>query len=140
MLGNEHGELTHYSIMDAEILAENQDAYAGLEGYDPAYVQAYQEAYSEEVKWRTYLMNPMKFIENQEVSDKAEHFRICVGSRDADESFTISMNLDLALKKHTDIDTRHELIWDQGHGPADYPGRLSQWLHEICGVSNTNKK
>ena len=64
---------------------------------------------------------------NIEHSKRAQHFRICLGSKDADTSFAISRLLYLALKKWN-ISVDYQLIWGLGHCDADYREEFSEWV------------
>ena len=42
----------------------------------------------------------------------------------------MSLALKLMQTGRTDID--YAMVWDEGHGPADYPGEFSDWVERIC--------
>lgn len=87
---------------------------------------------SNEIKKVRFLMNPMNFINSDEITKKAKHFRIRLGSMDADTSFAISYLMSLAMGNDPDIQTvDYELVWGMGHGDADYPGEVVSWINEI---------
>lgn len=97
------------------------------------YLPEYQKMTGdEELDRRKYLLNPMNYIGTEEEADMAPHFRIRVGSRDADTSATITMTLALALKQTGKTDVDYEIVWDEPHGRADYPGEVTAWVKEIC--------
>jgi hypothetical protein len=92
-------------------------AYAAVEGY-------------EDQKRQKYLINPLNFIGTGETSNQAKHFRIRVGSCDADTSLSVSMTLACKLAE-TGADTSYQLVWDLPHCEADYPGEIIDWIDEI---------
>lgn len=77
------------------------------------------------------LYNPYYYIGTKETCDCANHFRIRVGTKDAHTSFTMSMILALKLQA-IGVDVDYALVWDEGHGPADYIGELTEWFENIC--------
>ena len=81
---------------------------------------------------RKYLINPMSYIGTSEKSDFAPHFRIRLGTRDGHTSFTVAMALALKLMETGRTDVDYDMVWDEGHGPADYPGEFSDWVERIC--------
>jgi hypothetical protein len=85
----------------------------------------------QELQERTFLYDPMNFIGTQETCDQAIFYRIRVGASDADTSFMISAILALALCKAGKKVT-YQLVWEQPHGDADYPGELVDWIDQIC--------
>lgn len=85
-----------------------------------------------DVQKQESLMNPLTFLNSENInkSKAATHFRICVGSKDADTSFAISRILFLALKKWG-IEVDYELIWGMGHCDADYKEEFCYWVDKI---------
>ena len=75
------------------------------------------------------LLNPLHYISDAQARH-AQHFRIRVGARDADTSFSISMTLYLLLQK-AGFDADYALIWDAPHSEADYPGEILDWIDKI---------
>ena len=69
----------------------------------------------------------------------APHFRIRVGARDADTSFSVSMILYLLLYQ-AGYDVDYALVWDMPHSEADYPGEILAWIDRICGNPDKTKK
>ena len=43
---------------------------------------------------------------------------------------TLTLALKLMQTKKTDVD--YEIVWDEAHGRADYPGEVTEWVKEIC--------
>ncbi len=98
------------------------------------YLPGYQRAAGDrELERRRYLLNPMNYIGTQEQAALAPHYRIRVGSRDADTSLTITMALALRLMQTGRTDVDYEIVWDEPHGRADYPGEVTAWVDRICG-------
>ena len=97
------------------------------------YLSGYQRVAGDaELEQRRYLLNPMNYIGTQEQADLAPHYRIRVGSRDADTSLTITMTLALRLMETGRTDVDYEIVWDEPHGRADYPGEVTAWVDRIC--------
>lgn len=102
----------------------------------PGQYEAFSAAWAkdlvdQDLQERTYLYNPMNFIGGDHSCDQARFYRIRVGASDADASFAISMILALALAK-AGKPVDYELVWEQPHGDADYPGELPAWIEKIC--------
>ena len=102
----------------------------------PGQYEAFSAAWAkdlvdQDLQERTYLYNPMNFIGGDQSYDQARFYRIRVGASDADSSFAISMILALALAK-AGKPVDYELVWEQPHGDADYPGELPAWIEKIC--------
>jgi hypothetical protein len=82
---------------------------------------------------RVALLNPMNYIGNPgKKCSTAPYFRIRVGTKDEHTSFTVALNLALALETHTRSTVDYAMIWNQGHGNADYEGDLLAWIERIC--------
>ena len=79
------------------------------------------------------LLNPLCYIEDKKAGH-ARHFRIRVGARDADTSFSVSMILYLLLYQ-AGYDADYALVWDMPHSEADYPGEILAWIDRICGTN-----
>lgn len=89
----------------------------------------FQTDLTSDTQQRVNLLNPMYFLlkNNSENSKRAQQFRICLGSKDADTSFAISRLLYLALKKQG-VTVDYQLIWGLGHCDADYREEFSEWV------------
>jgi hypothetical protein len=124
--GTETMNYRHFDANLAEMLASGK--YNALEGFDEAYVEAYAEA--QEAAQQVYLMNPLNFIEE---ADVAPFVRIRTGSSDEHTSFTVSMNLALAIDTYTDSAVDYALAWGQGHGEAEINSDdLTAWIERVC--------
>ncbi len=89
-------------------------------------------AISPEMSDRAQHFNPLYYIlASERKSDIAPHYRIRLGSRDADTSFSVSYSLYLALKA-AGTDADYALVWGLGHCNADYPGEFTDWVDRIC--------
>lgn len=126
--GTDEQDFVHYAPTVAEAIAELKDVYpAEYEKYYKAYASAAADmALAERVR----LLNPLSFIGTEEKSVQAKHYRIRVGARDADTSFSVSMKLALKLQ-NAGCNVDYALVWDQPHGEADYPGDLIAWIDSI---------
>lgn len=80
---------------------------------------------------RVWLYNPWNYIETDEICKQAEHYRIRVGSCDADTSFMISLTLALKLANAGTGSVDYALVWDQPHCEADYPDEICDWIESI---------
>ncbi|WP_449449464.1 subtype B tannase [Streptococcus suis] len=89
----------------------------------------FQTDLTSDTQQRVNLLNPMYFLSNHNIEQnrRAQHFRICLGSKDADTSFAISRILYLALKKWN-VAVDYQLIWGLGHCDADYREEFSEWV------------
>lgn len=97
------------------------------------YYEAYQKVSdNQQLAAQVHLYNPMDFIGTKEKSIQAKHYRIRVGSRDADTSPTISMSLALKLANCGCGTVDYAIVWDQPHCDADYPGEVCEWIESIC--------
>ncbi len=96
------------------------------------YLKGYQDICGDkELADRKYRINPLNFIGTGEKTDLAPFFRIRVGSRDADTSLMMTMILALKLMETGKVCTDYEIVWDEGHGRADYPGEVTEWVQRI---------
>lgn len=110
------------------------DALEAIREEFPKEVEKYYASYNETLEdedrlRRIYLLNPMNFIQDER-SKKCENFRIRVGAKDADTSFTISMALALKLAE-AGKEVDYQLVWDQPHSEADYKGEIFEWIEAI---------
>lgn len=116
------------------------DAVAALkEQFPQEYAQYHSELAAvtgdDALTRRVWLYNPLNYIGTQEQSTQARHFRIRVGSCDADTSFMISMTVALKLANAGAGTVDYALVWDQPHCDADYPGEVCDWIESICAES-----
>ena len=129
-LGTPENDYVHYVAEIAEAIAELRDTFP--EEY-AKYYEAYHSA-SDGVALaeRVRLLNPLSFIGTAEMSTQAKHYRIRVGTSDADTSLSISMTLALKLINADCGSVDYALVWDQPHCEADYPGEVLEWIDLIC--------
>jgi hypothetical protein len=135
VFGSQKENAMHFSSAVAEAIGALKDAF-------PVEYDRYYEGYAkagkdEELARRIHLINPMDYIADEQKGDLARHCRVRVGSCDADTSFTISMTLALKLAE-IGIDTDYQLVWDQPHCEADYPGELVAWIEQLTGERKKN--
>ncbi len=119
----------HFNTYIADMIRQLREEY-------PEEADRYLEGYEkvkgdEELARRRYLINPMNYIGTQEKADLAPHYRIRVGSRDADTSLMITLTLALKLAAAGCRDVNYEIVWDEPHGRADYPGEVTAWVKSI---------
>jgi hypothetical protein len=128
VFGSQKENAMHFSSAVAEAIGALKDAFpVEYDRYYEGYAKAGED---EELARRIHLINPMDYIADEQKGDLARHCRVRVGSCDADTSFTISMTLALKLAE-IGIDTDYQLVWDQPHCEADYPGELVAWIEQI---------
>ncbi len=90
----------------------------------------------EEQYERARHFNPLSYIlADEKSSDIAPHYRIRLGSKDADTSFAISYTLYLALRS-VGIDADYALVWGMGHCNADYPDEFAAWVDSLMQQRN----
>lgn len=95
------------------------------------YYEAYMASATDEYQiWQKYMINPLNFIGTKEKSVQAMHYRIRVGAYDADTSLSVGMTLACKLAE-AGFDVDYQLVWDQPHSEADYPGEVLAWIKEI---------
>jgi hypothetical protein len=138
--GSATTDYMHFDTTVAALLKKNEGKYAALAvitgsdyNYSAALANAYAEANDANMIKRVALLNPMNYIGNAaKKSTTAPFFRIRVGTKDEHTSFTVAMNLALALETYTKSTVDYAMIWNQGHGEADYDGDLITWIERIC--------
>src|SRR5450830_563720 len=90
---------------------------------------------------QAYLLNQYKLINALAYVGKTDgitpHWRIRVGARDRDTSFTVAYNLSRALKADTKVkNVDYALFWDQGHaGNYDVQDAFS-WIDQRLAAGN----
>lgn len=131
LFGTAEADHMHFSPVIGKALAKLKESYPEecARYYDAYAAIASDSALSE----RVYLCNPMNFIGSNEKSSMAKHFRIRVGSRDADTATTISMSLALKLANAGCGTVDYAIVWDEPHCSADYPGEECSWIAAVCG-------
>lgn len=135
--GTEHTDKRHFNTKLAGIM-ENLKKEFPEETTN--YLSGYQEICEDkELKRQKRLLNPLNYIDitEENLSDSninklAPHYRIRVGAKDADTSLTVTMILALKLMETKRIDVDYEIVWDERHGRADYPGEMVNWVKRIC--------
>ncbi|MCM1124493.1 MAG: hypothetical protein NC416_18110 [Eubacterium sp.] len=130
VFGNTDIPMRHFNSDIAAAIEELKDRFP--EEYAKYYVGYAEVAGNDELARQMYLINPFHFIGTEEKSVQAAHYRIRVGARDADTSFTVSMTLACLLAgagKNVD----YQLVWDQPHSEADYSGEVISWIEKILG-------
>jgi len=90
---------------------------------------------------QAYLLNQYKLINALPYIGKTDgitpHWRIRVGARDRDTSFTVAYNISRALKADTKVkNVDYALFWDQGHaGNYDVQDAFS-WIDQRLAAGN----
>ena len=131
--GTSKEDKRHFNTELAEIMEELREKY-------PEEVSCYLDGYKkiigdQELEWQKRLLNPLNFIPRKgenESSVLAPYYRIRVGAKDADTSLTVTMLLALRLIETNKTQVDYEIVWDEPHGRADYPGEMMAWVKKIC--------
>ena len=98
------------------------------------WLDAWTAAKEDALAKRVALYNPHTFLGTGEQSSQAKHYRIRVGTCDADTSLSVSMTLARKLQNAACGTVDYALVWDQPHCEADYPGEILKWIDSICPV------
>lgn len=131
LFGTPEEDFTHFNAAVGQAIAQLKDrfpeetrllspGYEGIEG-DTALAE------------RMALVDAMGFLADAK-GTKAKHFRIRVGSQDADTATTISLALALKLEEHHCGTVDYAIVWDQPHCDADYPNEVCRWIQKITEV------
>ncbi len=127
--GSTDQPVTHFGAEIADAIASLKEQFP--EEYGKYYV-AYALAEEDETLTRQKaLNNPLSHIGTGAEEDQAQYYRIRVGAADADTAFSVSMTLALMLAD-AGRDVDYELVWDQPHSEADYPGELCDWIESVA--------
>lgn len=128
VFGNADIPMRHFNSYIGVAIGKLKDRFPEeYEKYHAAYAEA---ADNEELAKQIYLINPFNYIGTEEKSTQAQYYRIRVGAGDADTSFSVSMTL-ACLLANAGKDVDYQLVWDQPHSEADYPGEAIAWIEEI---------
>lgn len=101
------------------------------------YIEMFQNIECDpELVERLYLTNSLNFIGTGENSSQAAHYRIRVGSSDADTSLSVSTVLALKLANAGCGTVDYAMVCEQPHCEADYPGEVLAWIDRICNLRN----
>ena len=138
VLGMDSGENKGFGNADIPMRHFNSYIAAALEKLKERFPQEYgkyhasyaQAVGNEELDRQIYLINPFHYIGTAEKSTQAQYYRIRVGASDADTSFSVSMTL-ACLLAAAGKDVDYQLVWEQPHSEADYPGEAVEWIEEI---------
>lgn len=138
VLGMDSGENKVFGNTDIPMRHFNSYISTALEQLKEEFPEEYEKYYTgyadvignEELDRQKYLINPFSYIRTKEKSAQAQYYRIRVGARDADTSFSVSMTLACMLAE-AEKSVDYKLVWDQPHSEADYPGEVISWIEEI---------
>lgn len=126
--GTSECDLMHFDPYLAPIMEELRTEFPGESA---KYLNRYKEVLEDsELEKRRFLINPMNYIGRPE-NTLASHYRIRVGSQDSDTSLMITLKLALKLMQTGKTDVDYEIVWDEPHGRADYPGEVTAWVKKI---------
>lgn len=137
----------HFDATVAGLVAANQDVYAGLGGWDPAFEGAWEEDLEKvdtldtDMATRVAMMNPLFWLsghyEGYGQASVAPHWRVNEGLFDSDTSPCTAANIVYALRKYDGVtDVAHTPVWGQGHVLAERSGsataNLIEWVTACC--------
>ena len=134
----------HFSKMIAELIQANKDVYAGLDGWDDSYAEAWEEdlekvdEFETPMSERVRLMDPMAFVDTpKKEGTQAPYWRINVGLNDTESPLGPALNLVLALPHADGVkDVQFTPVWGQGHVLAEREGTaaaaLVDWVRACC--------
>lgn len=126
--GTPQCDVMHFDPYLAPIM---ESLKADFPGESAKYLNAYKEVPGdEELAKRRFRINPMNYIGKPE-NTLAPYYRIRVGSQDSDTSLMITLTLALKLMQTKKTDVDYEIVWDEPHGRADYPGEVTAWVKKI---------
>lgn len=130
--GTSECDLMHFDPYLAPIMEELRTEFPGESA---KYLKGYKEVLEDsELEKRRFLINPMNYIGRPE-NTLAPHYRIRVGSQDSDTSLMITLTLALKLMQTGKTDVDYEIVWDEPHGRADYPGEMTAWVKKITATN-----
>ena len=126
--GTAECDLMHFDPYLAPIMEELRTEFPGESA---KYLKGYKKVLEDpELEKRRFLINPMNYIGRPE-NTLAPYYRIRVGSQDSDTSLMITLTLALKLMQTGKTDVDYEIVWDEPHGRADYPGEVTAWVRKI---------
>ena len=126
--GTAECDLMHFDPYLAPIMEELRTEFPGESA---KYLKGYKKVLEDpELEKRRFLINPMNYIGRPE-NALTLHYRIRVGSQDSDTSLMITLTLALKLMQTGKTDVDYEIVWDEPHGRADYPGEVTAWVKKI---------
>ena len=126
--GTSECDLMHFDPYLAPIMEELRTEFPGESA---KYLKGYKEVLEDSgLEKRRFFINPMNYIGRPE-NTLALHYRIRVGSQDSDTSLMITLTLALKLMQTGKTDVDYEIVWDEPHGRADYPGEVTAWVKKI---------
>lgn len=129
VFGTAENDSKHFDGGLAAAVAKLKEQFP--EEYEQYYAACAAVDGDEDLARKVWLYNPWNYIGTDEVSKQAEHYRVRVGSCDADTSFMISMTLALKLANVGMESVDYAIVWDQPHCEADYPGEICDWIESI---------
>lgn len=148
VFGNDTSDNLHFDAVLADLLAQNQAAYAAFADWDTSYVEAYAsdltalDALGSSIQNRQNMYNPMYYLlayyDGYQTSTVAPYWRIHTGIEQGDTATTVEMNLALALESYEGVESvEFATVWDQGHTTAERTGSSTDnfiaWVNEIVG-------
>lgn len=128
VFGSKEKQMMHFNWEIGEAIGELKEDFP--EEYEIYYASYMEAKGDQELEKRKYLINPFNFIGTEEKTNLAEHYRIRVGAKDPDTSFTISMSLACRLAE-AGKPVDYQLVWNQPHCEADYPGEIIDWIENL---------
>lgn len=119
----------HFNTQLAGIMEDLKEEYPGETArYLPGYKKICGD---KELARQKRLLNPLNYIGKEKT---APYYRIRVGAKDADTSLTVTMILALKLMECGKTNVDYEIVWNEVHGRADYPGEMVEWVRSIYAI------
>lgn len=124
--GTSVSDKRHFNTQLAKLIEELKEEYPGETAkYLPGYKKICED---EKLARQMKMLNPLNYIGKEKT---APYYRIRVGAKDADTSFTVTMILALKLTESKKTNVDYEIVWNEAHGRADYPGEMVEWVRSI---------
>lgn len=126
-LFGEDGSASHFDARMARVLDDLGSSYAAEYADDLERT----DALGTDVATRVAMYTPLYYLlaseEGYGSSEPAKHWRIRTGINQGDTALTTELNLALALKANTSVESvDFETVWSQGHTQAERTGSADQ--------------
>lgn len=143
---DEHGSL-HYDAALAGLIEDNQDAYAELDGWDPAYPDSFhtdlrrKDSLDTKMAVRRRMYDPLYFLsgayEGFGSARVAPYWRISTGILQDETTLVQELALASLLDAYDGVKgVDLQLVWNRGFAPVERAGsavgNLSSWAAEVC--------
>lgn len=135
LFGYGDGKGAHFDCILGDVLTQMNSEFAG------EYIEDFKktDSFGSSVKQRVNMYSPLYYLmeseEGYRSANVAPYWRIRTGIQQNTNSSTTEINLSLALKNYSDIETvDFETVWEQGHEPVERSGNSNEnfiaWIKE----------